>query len=212
MIKSNNLSKYLKFFVVILFLVLISFFAIYIKNQSKDTGDVVIKEDVKPKDVIVTAKAVLIALKSKDYVALENLTSSDGLSWNEYPSLDFSKSDISKPEISDIPTNSNIYMFGYTDGEGKPIKLTIEEYLYRWIYNKDYINANEVAINKILDGGSNVLNTIIKDSGNRTVVAFHFKGFDSKYEGMDWTTIYLVFDLENGEYKLRGVAKSNWTI
>ncbi len=165
-----------------------------------------------PEDVTSVAKSILVALKNKDYSALENLTSSQGLSWNEYPSLDLSKNDIVKAEISNIPTNSQKYLFGYTDGKGDPIHLTISEYLNKWIYNKDYLNADEVAVNKMLDGGTNNLNTIIKDAGNRIVVAFHFKGFDQKYEGMDWTTLYLVFDLENGKYKLRGIAKNNWTI
>jgi hypothetical protein len=225
MIKFNEVTWYSKLAAVIVFLVIVPILAFYIGTQYQEIKDsnsivapaqnhtpAVSEKNNGPKDVTSVAKSVLVALKNKDYSTLENFTSSQGLSWNEYPSLDMSKSDIIKTEISNIPTNSQKYLFGYTDGKGDPINLTISEYLDKWIYNKDYLNADEIAVNKMLDGGTNSLNTIIKDAGNRTVVAFYFKGFDRKYEGMDWTTLYLVFDLENGEYKLRGIAKNNWTI
>lgn len=208
MIKFKELTWYSKLSAIILFLVVVILLIVSYQNNISIPN----KANNESKDVITVAKSVLIALKNKDYTSLENLASSQGLSWNEYPSLDLSKNDIVKTEISNIPTNSQKYLFGYTDGRGDPINLTISEYLNKWIYNQDYINADEVVINKVADGGTNSLNTIIKDAGDRTVVAFHFKGFDPKYEGMDWTTIYLVFDLENGEYKLRGIAKNNWTI
>ena len=45
-----------------------------------------------------------------------------------------------------------------------------------------------------------------------TYVAFHFSGFNAKYEGMDWLTLYIVLDKIDGEYKLRAIAKDSWTI
>ncbi|MCX6752265.1 MAG: hypothetical protein NTZ87_02075 [Candidatus Nomurabacteria bacterium] len=154
---------------------------------------------------------VLTALRDDNYQKLEELTSSSGLSWNEYPQLDFTKNDISKDSISDISTDNKTYMFGYTDGKGDPIVLTKKDYIKEYLYNYDYLYAEKVAVNKTLGSGNSV-NSIIKDSGNRTVVAYYFSGFDAKYGGMDWTTLYLVFDKENGVYKLCGIAKDNWTI
>ncbi len=224
MIKFNEVTWYSRLAAIIFFLVAVPVIAFCIGARYQEVKDsdfiivpvqnisIVNEKSNESKDVESVAKEVLLALKNKDYATLENLTSSQGLSWNEYPTLDLSKNDISKAEISNIPTNSQKYLFGYTDGKGDPINLTIAEYLSKWIYNADYLNADEIGINKILDGGTNSMNTILEKAGNRTVVAFYFKGFDPKFGGLDWTTLYLVFDLENDEYKLRGIAKNNWTI
>lgn len=163
--------------------------------------------------LVTTAKEVLVALKSKDYVKLQDLTSLDGISWNIYPdSLDLTKNDISKADVSRIPTNTQKYMFGYTDGKGDPIELTISDYLDKWIYNHDYLAAQKVLINQVATMNGNTSNNILTYSAGRSFVAFHFDGFDTKYEGMDWTTLYLIFDKDADTFKLRGIVKANWTI
>ncbi len=167
----------------------------------------------KEQKLISTSREVLTALKNKDYNKLETLSSKDGLSFNEYPdSLDLNKNDIGKSAISEIPTNTIKYMWGYTDGKGDEIRLTVSDYISKWIYNRDYINAPKIVVNQIAYPQGNTPNNIATYSQGRNYVAFHFDGFDPKYGGMDWTTIYLIFDEENGNYMLRGIVKANWTI
>jgi hypothetical protein len=163
--------------------------------------------------VLATAREVIGALAARDYQKLEGLVSSDGLSLNFYPQLDLVKNLITKSEVSLIPKDTKVYLWGYTDGKGDPINLTRAQFLTTYIYSNsvDYLKAPDVAVNKTL-GSGNSLNTISKDVNGRTYVAFHFSGFDPKYGGMDWTTLYLVFDSVNGEYKLRAITKDNWTI
>lgn len=163
--------------------------------------------------VLATANEVLGALKARDYQKLESLVSEDGLTLNYFPALDFAHNLIAKNEVSTIPTDTKEYFWGYTDGKGDLINLTRAGFITKYIYTGsiDYSNAPDVAVNKIL-GTGNSLNTIDKDVNGRTYVAFHFSGFDPKYSGMDWTTMYLVFDSVNGEYKLRAITKDNWTI
>jgi hypothetical protein len=163
--------------------------------------------------VLATAREVIGSLSARDYQKLEGLVSSNGLSLNFYPQLDLVKNLIAKNDVSEIPNDTKIYLWGYTDGKGDPINLTRAQFLTTYIYSNsvDYLKAPDVAVNKTL-GSGNSLNTIAKDVNGRTYVAFHFSGFDPKYGGMDWTTLYLVFDSVNGEYKLRGITKDNWTI
>lgn len=151
---------------------------------------------------------VLVALKGGDYQKLESLTSSNGLSWNENPNLDLAKSDIAKDRISDIPSDRNKYLFGYTDGRGDPITLTAADYVKEYIYNADYLNSDNVTQNETARGG-NCLNTIAEDSGDRAYLAYHL---GEPHSGFNWSTLYLVFDYENSAYKLRGMAKDHWCI
>lgn len=163
--------------------------------------------------VLVASKNVINALSSRDYQKLEGLVSEDGLSLNFYPRLDLEKNLIPKKEVSLIPKDLMVYLWGYTDGKGDPVNLTRAQFLTSYIYSNsvDYLKAPQIAINKPL-GKGNSINTLDKDVNGRTYVAYHFPGFDPKYGGMDWTTLYIVFDSENGQYKLRGIAEDNWTI
>lgn len=165
----------------------------------------------KDEKLINTAREVLSALSKEDYQGLEEMTSPDGLTLNFYPRLDLSKVHSTKENISEIPSDTKVYLFGYTDGKGDPVNLTTFQFIKQWIYNHEYENAPQVAVNKTL-GSGNSLNKITEDAASRDFVVFYFPGFDPQYEGMDWTSIYLVFDNMEGEYKLRAIAKDNWTI
>jgi hypothetical protein len=171
--------------------------------------------ETKEQKILKASNEVLAALAAKDYAKLEALTSPDGLTLNSDPNLNFSASNtltLPKAEVSKIPTDSKKHLFGYTDGKGDPINLTYAEYISKWIYNYDYTKAPQVLVNKTI-GSGNTPNHIQENAGpNREFVVFYYPGFDPKYGGMDWTALYLVFDVVNGEYKLRGIAKANWTI
>lgn len=165
------------------------------------------------------ARQILQVLADKKYAELARYVSPDGLTFNLYPSLDLSSGNkpsrnvtLNIDEVAKIATDPTKHLFGYTDGKGDPIDLTTADFIKKYIYNHDYLNAPQVAVNKVL-GSGNSQNTILEDATGRVVVAFHFLGFDPKYTGMDWTTLYLVFDNPGGEaYFLRGIAKDNWTI
>lgn len=170
-----------------------------------------VADTTKEKELVAAGKEVLNAMALKDFAKLARLTSRDGLSLNETPNLDLSTSNLPRLEISKIPTDTETFMWGYTDGQGLEIDMTRKEYFEKYLFTHDYLNAHVIAVNETVGRGNSV-NTIITDSTGRNFVAFHFSGFNPTYEGMDWTTIYFVFDLEGGKYKLRGIAKDNWTI
>ena len=165
-----------------------------------------------PASVTDAGNTVIGTLLEKDYAKLETLVSKDGLTLDFYPRM-VDTNTIVKKDISNIATDSKTRIWGYTDGKGDPVDLTTKDFLEKFIITRDYRTAPEIAVNKELGGGSNSISHIIKDAGDkRTIVAYYFKGFDPKYGGMDWTTMYLVFDKEGKEYKLRAIAKDNWTI
>ncbi len=162
--------------------------------------------------LISVGKEVLTALKNKDYTQLETLTSKSGLSFNEYPyELDLAKSDVTKDGVSDIPTDTTVRMWGYTDGKGDEIRLTTSAYISKWIYSADFLNAPTVVVNKKAHQDGNTPNNIDQFAKGRNYVGFNFPGTE-QYAGMNYSTLYLIFDIENGEYKVRGMIKDVWTI
>jgi hypothetical protein len=162
-------------------------------------------------EAIAQAKKVLDVFAARDYEALEKLVSPSGLSMSLTPNLDLTRTHVAENDISYIPQDTQIYFWGYTDGKGDPINLSVSEFMEKYIYTQDYRQAPSVAVNTYL-GSGNSLNTLVSDVGTRTYVAFHFSQINPEYAGMDWTTLYLVFDIVDGKYLLRGIAKDNWTI
>jgi hypothetical protein len=57
-----------------------------------------------------------------------------------------------------------------------------------------------------------VINNIATVYTGKQVIEYHFNGIDPQYSGMDWTSLYLVFDQENGAWKLIGVVHGQRTI
>ena len=126
--------------------------------------------------------------------------------------LNLSISTIQKTEISTIEADKKEHTFGYYDGNGDPIIKTTDNFIRTLIYDHYYSRADEVAENLLLEDGTNSSNTILKDIAERKFMAYHFHGFDPSAKEMDWSTLYVIFDKENGNYKLRALVKSNWSI
>ena len=168
-----------------------------------------IKDDSK---AISFAQKVLNALESNDYIGLSNMVSPDGLNLNMYPYIYWSKNNIPKNEIANINHDTKTYIWGYTDGKGDPVDLSRADFIKSLLASPvSFRKAKQIVVNKKL-GGGNTQFTLDKDAKGMTYVAFHFSGFNAKYEGMDWLTLYIVLDKIDGEYKLRAIAKDSWTI
>ncbi len=60
-------------------------------------------------------------------------------------------------------------------------------------------------------GRSNTSNNNFEIYSNAIIVEFHFSGFDSKYEGMDWESLRLVFEEKDGTWYLIGIIHDQWT-
>ena len=43
-------------------------------------------------------------------------------------------------------------------------------------------------------------------------IEYHFSGFDARFEGMDWRSVRLVLEQENGTWYLVGLIHDEWTI
>jgi hypothetical protein len=114
-------------------------------------------------------------------------------------------------EIPKLWSNGNVYLWGEFDGTGDPIELTFADYYDRFIYDADFVNAEEIAVNERLGQGNSLDNS--KDVyPDGTFIEFHFSGFDEKYDGMDWRSLRLVLEQLDGKWYLIGIIHDQWTI
>lgn len=156
--------------------------------------------------------AVLDALRDRNYEALSAYVSSSGVRFTPYSTADPAKDLVLTPaQIAAAPLDTQVYRWGTEDGSGEPIELTIPDYISRFVYNADYLNATRIGINQVVQGG-NALENVAEVYPDCTFLDFNFSGLDPSLEGLDWCSLKLVFRTERNSLKLVGILHGEWTI
>jgi hypothetical protein len=101
--------------------------------------------------------------------------------------------------------------WGSYDGTGDPIELMMSEYINKFVYTADFLHAEKIAVNQVI-GGGNTINNLAEIYPGKPFTESWFSGFDPKYEGMDWQSLRLVFEIEDGKAWLIAVIHDQWTI
>ncbi len=116
-------------------------------------------------------------------------------------------------QADDLPgfKDSQKRVWGSYDGSGEPIELTFLEYFEKFVYDRDFLGAPEVNVNKLNGTGNTPFNGLEVFPG-ASYVEFHFPGFDKQHEGMDWESLILVLLPDGQEWKLCAIVHAGWTI
>lgn len=180
-----------------------------------DKGDVLQADTEEYIKSIIEERAmeVLTAIKDYDMVKLADAIHPDkGVRFSPYGYVDV-ESDLvfTAQEVKNLSSDSKKYLWGYYDGSGEPITLKFSDYYKRFIYDADFVNAEQVGYNKAL-GHGNTLNNSFEVYKNSIIVEYYFSGLDPKYEGMDWRSLRLVFEKKNDIWYLVGIIHDEWTI
>jgi len=172
---------------------------------------------VKRKDSILlkTTQNILALLKAKNYAAFANyIHPVEGIRFSPYGFVD---------TIHDIKLSKQKFIneagqpiqdmidWGAFDGTGDPIKMTLNNYMQRFVYDVDFAKPEKRSVNEFI-GGGNSLNNLELVYKNCDFTESHFSGFDKKYGGMDWKSLRLVFKVRNKKILLVGIVHDEWTI
>ncbi|TKC12691.1 hypothetical protein FA048_03470 [Pedobacter polaris] len=178
------------------------------EDSPKDDGDGLSQQD----SIKATGRQVLVFLKENNFQELSKYFSSMGVRFSPYGFIDTAKSKKLTPEdFLESIGKKWVLTWGNFDGTGDPIKLTIPAYLKKFVYNADYLNAEAVGYDAIMKQG-NSRNNIKELYPRHHFIDYHFSGFDQKNQGMDWTSLRLVFEKEDGQYFLTAIIHDQWTI
>lgn len=174
----------------------------------KDDGDGLSQQD----SIKATARQVLTFLKQNNYAELIKYFSQDGVRFVPYGFIDIANSKKLTPEDFLESINKKWTLtWGSYDGTGDPIKLSVPAYLKKFVYNADYLAAEAVGYDQIIKQG-NSLNNLKTIYPNHHFIEYHFSGFDQKLDGMDWTSLRLVFEKVDGQYFLLALIHDQWTV
>jgi len=184
-------------------------------SELKDKGDVLQADTEEYIKSIIEKRStnVLTAIKNYDLEKLASAVHPDkGVRFSPYGYVDVDKDLVFTAEkVKKLATDSTLYHWGYYDGSGEPIRLKFSDYYKKFIYDVDFLNAEQVGYNKTL-GHGNSLNNSFEVYKNSIIVEYYFSGFDPQYGGMDWRSLRLVFEKKGDIWYLVGIIHDQWTI
>ena len=172
---------------------------------------------IRRKDSILlkTTQNILTMLKNKNYSAFANFIHPiEGIRFSPYGFVD-TVYDIKLTKQKFIneagkPVQDMI-IWGKFDGTGDPLKMTLNNYMRRFVYDVDFVKPEKRSVNEFI-GAGNSLNNLELVYRNCDFTESHFSGFDKKYAGMDWKSLRLVFKVRDRKFFLVGIVHDEWTI
>lgn len=160
-----------------------------------------------------TACVVNQALRQKDYATVSKYVHpTRGVTFTPYSTVNFDSDLTFTPaQVQSLSTDKNVYTWGFEDGRGNPIKMTMEQYFARYVYNTDYTQATMIGVDQIITTG-NALENLTEEYPGCRFVDFCLPSADPQNDGLDWSSLKLVFTLEDTGWLLVGVVHGEWTI
>ena len=161
--------------------------------------------------ILERAGEVVHALKTQDMVTLSGYVHpQNGVRFSPYAYVQDTDQVFSADEIASILADSAVYTWGFHAGSGEPIVLSFMAYFSRYVYDVDFANSPQLALNRRISTGNSIDNSTEFYPGS-VFVEYFFPGFDPQYEGMDWRNLRLVFTENSGSWYLVGILHDEWT-
>jgi len=184
-------------------------------SRIKNTQDSIHFVQRKDSILLKTTQHILVLLKAKNYIAFSNyIHPVEGIRFSPYGFVD-TVHDIKLSKQKFIneagKPGQNMIVWGKFDGTGDPIKMTLNNYMQRFVYDVDFVKPEKRIVNDFI-GAGNSLNNLLSVYKNCDFTESYFSGFKKEYAGMDWKSLRLVFKERNGRFLLVGIVHDEWTI
>ncbi|MBZ0204542.1 MAG: hypothetical protein IT281_07690 [Ignavibacteria bacterium] len=183
-----------------------------IQDSYSDTGKINNPGD---SSVLKLTAEILEVIKDRNYAELaEFFHPESGVRFSPYAYIDtavdlvFTKKTFYKQFKT---KSSSKLIWGYYDGSGDTIRLSIDDYFKKFVYDVDFLNAEITTVNNSSAHG-NTINNLAAIYDGLQYTESYFSGFDEKFGGMDWRALRLVYEEYKGKYYLVGIIHDEWTI
>ena len=184
------------------------------ETQEPSSTDQIQDQEGLPPSVTEAASTVMRSLRDKDMSQLAAWVHSEkGLRFSPYAYVD-TKNDIvfTKSEVEGLMNDTTKRVWRTFAGSGDLIELTFADYYKQFVYDADFIQTAEIAVNKGLGQGTTINNlNEVYPKEQYDFVEYHIAGIDPSVEGMDWRSLRLVFEKIGGDHALVGIIHDQWT-
>jgi hypothetical protein len=158
------------------------------------------------KELINAADEFVEALAEEDMETAASKAAEE-LRFSPYSYLDEEDQIFTNEETAGLWEDDTVYHWGYFDGTGDDIEMTYQDYHERFVYSRDYVDADIVSINQ-RQGGSSTIDNSADVYPGQPVVEYHMEATDNE---LNWRSLRLVMVEENGEWVVEAVINDEWT-
>lgn len=180
-------------------------------SAASSAAEALDREDNFP--LLSSACAVNRCLHQGDWATLAAYVHPDrGVTFTPYSTVEpESDQNFSADQIKNLAQDQNIYTWGFEDGRGDPIRMTISQYFERYVCDRDYTQASQIGVDRIITGG-NALENLTEAYPDCRFVDFCFPSADPVNDGTDWSSLKLVLQPHGERWYLVGIVHGEWTI
>jgi hypothetical protein len=161
------------------------------------------------------AQEVMALLKEKNISKLAGLVHpKKGVQFSPYSYIHTATDiQVQGSNLATLWASSSLTHWGTFDGSGDPIDLTMPNYWAEFVYNANFAAAPQISYNTII-GKGNMINNVfsVYPTSSYITVEYHFPGFDPQYQGMDWTSLRLVFEYTGSQWYVVAVVHDQHTM
>ena len=164
-------------------------------------------------DIAERGRQVLAALKARDGARLAQLVHpTKGVRFSPYAYVQ-RDSDVvvARDSVARLFGDPTVRHWGYFDGSGDPLDRTFDQYYARFVYDVDFITAPDTRLNGPAIRPGNAPSNLREVYPDAQWIEYSFPGFDAKYGGMDWRSLWLVFERIDASWFLVGIVHGSWT-
>jgi len=165
-------------------------------------------------DLAVAALNVVGYISGNDFDALSDVVHPDyGVVFSPYATVTLSTNKrFSAGQVAMFGNDSTVYVWGVYDGSGEPIEMTPAAYFSEFVFSRNYCEAPVIGVNRIIKSG-NALENITEMFPGVKFVDFHIPGGEKdSLEELDWSSLRLGFEEEDGRLWLTVILNSRWTV
>lgn len=171
----------------------------------------------KAEEIIASrARKVILALRDRNMTRLsEFVNPTAGLRFSPYNYVRVEKNGdrvFNRRQVTGLFADRKKYLWGEDDSSGDPIRMTFARYYRHFVFDHDFSRAKQVTYNGETRGGGTIISNIREVYPQAIVVKYHFDGFEEKYGGMDWKSLWLVFEKKGNGWYLIGIVHGEWTV
>lgn len=170
-------------------------------------------ESMASMSLLSTSQMVVELLQAQDFGSLATYVHPvNGVRLTPYPYVDVANDVVlNNTDVASYMSLPGVYLWGSYDGSGEPINLSTADYYNEFIYDHDFANPHMIGNNTII-GTGNMIHNIGTVYPSASFVEYHFTGFNPTYDGMDWSSLTLVFEQSGSTWYLVGIVHGQWTI
>lgn len=160
--------------------------------------------------LLATTANVVQLLSTEDMAGLQPyIHPLQGVRFSPYYYVENSHLTFNAAAIPGLLTNPTVYTWGTEDGTGDPINKNGLDYFNRYVMNKDYTNPDQIVYNSIVLRGS-MINNIQSFYPNAVFVEYFVDGTPT-YGGLDWGSLYIIYEQHNNNWYIVGIVHGEWT-